>query len=76
MTKLIVLWPGPACASCPGESWTIIYYIYIYINIYIYIYINIYIYIFVCACECVCVCAYSYEVCDLFIACSSHYISW
>ncbi len=35
---------------------------------------NIYIYIYMCVY--VCVCAYSYDMCDLFIACSSHYISW
>ncbi len=35
-----------------------------------------YIYIYICVCVSVCVCAYLYDMCDLFIACSSHYISW
>ncbi len=55
----------PVVQESPGQ----------YIYIYIY-YIYIYIYIYVCVCVYVCVCAYLYDMCDLFIACSSHYISW
>ncbi len=46
-------------------------------GLYIYIYIYIYIYVCVYVCECVCVCVFIHMIlCDLFIACSSHYISW